>query len=48
LLALLARQQKEIGDTAPLSVANPNPAAWTPPAIKKTAALQQQPLTGEP
>lgn len=46
LLALMARQQKEFGDTAPLFVANPSPAAWTPPATK-TAALQQ-PLSGEP
>jgi arylsulfatase A-like enzyme len=48
LLALLARQQKEFGDTAPLSVANPNPASWTPPAPTKTAAFQQQSLSGEP
>jgi arylsulfatase A-like enzyme len=28
---LLERQQKEFGDVAPLSVAKPRPAAWTPP-----------------
>ncbi|MSR65855.1 MAG: DUF4976 domain-containing protein [Pedosphaera sp.] len=32
LMAMLARKQKEFGDTAPLVVANPMPAAWSPPA----------------
>jgi arylsulfatase A-like enzyme len=31
MLALLAMQQKFYGDEAPLTVANPAPAAWTPP-----------------
>lgn len=30
LTALLETTRKELGDTAPLSVANPSPAAWTP------------------
>lgn len=34
MTALLERQQKEFGDTAPLTVPNPKPAAWTPPAQK--------------
>ena len=38
LMALLARKQKEFGDTAPLSVADPKPAAWSPPAKKGPAA----------
>jgi arylsulfatase A-like enzyme len=32
LLALLAQQQKFYGDTLPLTVPNPQPAEWTPPA----------------
>ncbi len=31
LTALLAKQQKEYGDTTPLTVLNPKPSAWTPP-----------------
>jgi len=32
LMALLAAQQKAWGDSAPLQVQNPKPAAWVPPA----------------
>jgi arylsulfatase A-like enzyme len=32
LTALLEKTRREYGDTAPLSVANPSPAVWTPPA----------------
>ncbi|MCX7005799.1 MAG: hypothetical protein NTY53_00840, partial [Kiritimatiellaeota bacterium] len=31
MLALLAQQQKLYDDPAPLTVAEPRPAAWTPP-----------------
>ena len=31
MLALLAKAQKECGDPAPLTVANPKPAKWSPP-----------------
>ena len=31
MLALLAKAQKQCGDTCPLTVANPKPAKWTPP-----------------
>ena len=31
MLALLAKAQKECSDTCPLMVANPKPAAWSPP-----------------
>ena len=31
MLAVMERQQKLYGDRAPLKVANPKPAAWTPP-----------------
>ena len=31
MLALLAKAQKKCGDTCPLTVADPKPAAWTPP-----------------
>jgi arylsulfatase A-like enzyme len=30
MMALLARLQRDSGDTAPLTVANPQPAAWSP------------------
>ncbi len=33
LLAMLAQKQKEFGDDTPLTVENPRPAAWSPPAI---------------
>lgn len=33
LLAMLAQKQKEFGDDTPLTVDNPRPAAWSPPAI---------------
>jgi arylsulfatase A-like enzyme len=32
LTALLKNQQQHFGDTAPLQVAEPKPAEWTPPA----------------
>jgi arylsulfatase A-like enzyme len=32
LTALLEQQQQHFGDTAPLKVANPRPADWSPPA----------------
>ncbi len=35
LMTLLARQQKQFGDTAPLRVDRPKPAAWTAPANHK-------------
>jgi arylsulfatase A-like enzyme len=35
LTALLKQEQKRYGDTAPLSVANPKPAEWTPPRKDK-------------
>ena len=31
MLALLAKAQKQCGDTCPLTVADPKPAQWTPP-----------------
>ncbi len=34
LLALLEKEQKRQGDTAPLRVATPKPAEWTPPGKK--------------
>lgn len=36
LMALLKREQRRYGDTAPLEVANPKPAEWTPPKKDKT------------
>ncbi len=46
LLALLAQQQKLYDDTVPLTVAEPQPAAWTPPGPdelpKKKAAKKQK------
>jgi arylsulfatase A-like enzyme len=36
LMALLRREQKQFGDTAPLEVADPKPAEWTPPKNKTT------------
>jgi arylsulfatase A-like enzyme len=36
LMALLKREQKRYGDTAPLEVADPKPAEWTPPKKDKT------------
>jgi len=41
MLALLAKAQKECGDTCPLTVPNPKPAKWTPPEkppVKKAKA----------
>jgi arylsulfatase A-like enzyme len=37
LLALLAQQQKIYADVVPLTVAKPQPAAWTPPAAATLA-----------
>jgi arylsulfatase A-like enzyme len=34
MTALLEKEMREYGDTAPLKVANPKPAEWTPPAKK--------------
>ena len=36
LTALLVKEQKQDGDTAPLTVPNPKPAEWTPPKKAKT------------
>ncbi len=38
MTALLKQQQEAFGDTAPLSIAKPKPAAWTPPAKLPNAA----------
>jgi len=38
MLTLLAAQQKEIGDTVPLTVVNPKPSAWVPPDEKGSAS----------
>jgi arylsulfatase A-like enzyme len=35
MTAALAAEMKRLGDPAPLSVASPKPAAWTPPPAKK-------------
>jgi len=43
---LLERQQQEFGDVAPLSVAKPKPAAWTPPV--KGAPEPKKNLTTKP
>jgi arylsulfatase A-like enzyme len=32
MLALLSRAQRDAGDACPLTVANPKPSAWSPPA----------------
>ena len=48
LLALLEREQQKFGDAAPLTIANPKPATWTPPAMIKTAAAQQSPAPSQP
>jgi arylsulfatase A-like enzyme len=34
LMALLVQEQKRYGDAAPLQVADPQPAEWTPPRAK--------------
>jgi arylsulfatase A-like enzyme len=34
MLSLMAQYQREFGDTAPLKVANPKPAAWTSPEVR--------------
>lgn len=39
LMALLAREQKQFGDSAPLTVANPKPAVWTPQMATNNPAL---------
>ena len=48
LTALLKQEMNIFGDTAPLKVANPKPAGWTPPdgkhaAAKKTRKAQAKP-----
>lgn len=48
LLALLARKQVESGDTAPLTVEPPQPAAWSPPAETKSARPPQPKPNSQP
>ena len=43
LMTQLAREQKKYGDTAPLIIANPRPAAWIPPTAEQLRAKQQKP-----
>ena len=46
LMAMLARKQKEFGDTTALTVQNPKPAAWSPEeAIKAAAKKGNNPAT---
>ena len=46
MMALLKQQQAEFGDTAPLNVAKPKPAAWTPPAkLPKAATNSPKPAS---
>jgi arylsulfatase A-like enzyme len=42
LTAMLEKEQKHYGDTAPLTVPNPKPAEWTPPKQGKTARGSQE------
>ncbi len=42
LMTLLARKQKEFGDTAPLAAKNPKPSAWTPPTATNGIPLQNR------
>ena len=42
LTALLEKTRREYGDTAPLQVANPSPAAWTPPAPGSSPAKSKK------
>ncbi|MEO6741419.1 MAG: sulfatase-like hydrolase/transferase [Chthoniobacteraceae bacterium] len=47
MLSLLQQQMERYGDTAPLIIANPKPAAWTPPApgakAEKNARKESRP-----
>jgi hypothetical protein len=40
--ALLEKEQKRLGDTAPLAVPNPKPAGWTPPKQGQPARGSQE------
>ena len=42
LMAMLAREQKELGDAAPLTVENPKPAEWSPPQATDAPAAKHQ------
>ncbi|MCU0784011.1 MAG: sulfatase-like hydrolase/transferase [Verrucomicrobia bacterium] len=44
LTSLLEQQQKEFGDAAPLTVATPQPAAWTPPKQRSAQPKSKPPL----
>ncbi len=48
LLALLAAQQREFGDAAALTVAEPKPADWTPPARGAKPAGQKKGRGAQP
>ena len=41
MTTLLQTEMARYGDTAPLTVANPKPAAWTPPAPSAPAAVKK-------
>ncbi len=45
LTALLEKAQQQFGDTAPLKVASPKPAEWTPPA-KPAKRVKQAEVPG--
>jgi len=45
MLALLEKSQKEFGDTAPLTVADPQPAQWTPPNPGEKPAEPKKKMT---
>jgi arylsulfatase A-like enzyme len=42
LTALLEKTRREYGDTAPLEVANPKPAEWTPPAERAKRKIKKK------
>jgi arylsulfatase A-like enzyme len=42
LTALMESQQRHFGDTAPLKVANPAPAAWSPPAVSASSKKKSE------
>lgn len=46
LLALLGKEQQLCGDTAPLTIANPKPAEWSPPAKHVKPAQKRGPDGG--
>ena len=48
MLKLLAHQQQEFGDTAPIQIENPKPAAWSPPKTGMSAAAEIKPSTYQP